>query len=503
MYKKTPLLIMNWNICTIFDFNFNANNRIMKHSLILSAVIFFCCLFTLHATSEEVSDIPYKVTFGKKSVPMNVVTEQYHEGEYYWGRFDCKGKVKLIVSTEFDLSDVNVVASHGVEWKVNDGCLIMKADGPFKAVIEPKGRIKPLLLFADKPEKEKPVGESVKYFAPGVHNVDVLNVSDNQIVYLDEGAVVNGAFSLSGKNIIIAGRGILSGATYPRLQGPCESLLLADKCTDLVIRDVTFIAPWWWSVYLINCDGVLLDNIKILNSNMINDDGVDIANSRNVVIKNSFIRTQDDVIAVKGMDPDGLPCENIVIEDSMLWNDWANVVRIGYECDGPYMKNIVVRNCDIVHYAFRYKEPERFWANTLFFLQPSNNMLISDLLFEDIRVHADGPFVFLKASADICVGPTILGLQPQNYSHVYSIADLTKYKYPAAGSLKNVLFKNISVEGDASTSCGDIYIKGLSEKENIGTITFENVKFFGKPVKDSEALKMYIGDYAAEPVFIQ
>ena len=207
------------------------------------------------------------------------------------------------------------------------------------------------------------------------------------------------------------------------------------------------------------------------------------------------------MIAVKGMDPDGLPCENILIEDCMLWNDWANVFRIGYECDAPYMKNIVVRNCDIVHYAFRYKEPERFWANTIFFLQPSNNMLISDLLFENIRVHADGPFVFLKASSDICVGPAILGLQPQNYSHVYSIADLTKYKYSASGSLKDVVFRNISVEGDASVSRGDIYIKGRSEKECIGTMIFDNVTFFGKQVKDSESHTLYVGEYAEEPIF--
>ena len=250
-----------------------------------------------------------------------------------------------------------------------------------------------------------------------------------------------------------------------------------------------------------NCDDVLIDNIKILNSNMINDDAIDIANSRNVVVRNSFIRCQDDVIAVKGMDQNGLPCENILVEGCMLWNDWANIIRIGYECDAHYMKNIVLRNCDIVHYAFRYKEPERFWANTIFFLQPSNNMLISDLLFEDIRVHADGPIVFLKASSDICVGPAILGLQPQNYSHVYAIADLSKYKYSAGGSLKNVVFRNISVHGDPSAFCGDIYIKGNSETENIGAIEFENVTFFGKPVNASELHTLYVGKYAEQPVF--
>ena len=475
----------------------------MKRVFLILFFTILCLSVPAKASSEVANAIPYEVKAGGKDLTLNIVKEQYHEGEYYWGRFDCKGKVKLTVETMFDLTDVKVIANQKVKWYVKNGKLIIEANGPFKAVVEPKGRIKPLLLFADNPEGKKPVDESVLYFAPGDHNVGLLTVTDGQIIYLAEGAVVNGSIHASGKDITICGRGVLSGAVYPRLKGPCEALFLADKCTNLVVRDVTFTAPWWWAVYLVNCDGVEIDNIKILNSNMINDDGIDIANSINVTVRNSFIRAQDDLIAVKGMDQNGLPCENILIENCMLWNDWANVCRIGYECEAPYMKNIVIRNCDIVHYAFRYKEPERFWANTIFFLQPSNNMLISDLLFEDIRVHADGPMVFLKASSDICVGPGILGLQPQNYSHVYAIADLSKYKYSAAGSLKNVLFKNISVEGDATSFHGDIYIKGNSETETIGELRFEDVTFFGTPVKDSKALTLYVGDFASQPVFVE
>ena len=473
----------------------------MKHTMKIFASILLCCAFALQLSSQDISSIPYQVKVGSSILGLNVVKEQYHEGEYYWGRFDTKGKVKLVVNTEYDLSDVKVIANGDVDWSVKDNCLTIKAKGPFKAVVEPRGRIKPLLLFADSPEDKRPAGECVKYFAPGVHDVGVLEVTDNQVVYLDEGAIVNGAIHAQGNNILICGRGVLSGASYPRLQGPLESLLLADKCNGLVIRDVTFTAPWWWTVYLINCDGAMLDNIKILNSNMVNDDGVDIANSRNVTVRNSFIRCQDDVIAVKGMDASGLPCENILIENSMLWNDWANVIRVGYECETPYMKNIVMRNCDVVHHAFRYKEPKRFWANTVFFLQPSNNILISDLLFEDIRIHADGKFIFLKASADVCVGPGVLGLQPQNYSHVYSITDTSVYKYQASGALNDVIFRNISVVGDSSVSCGDIYLKGRSEKESIGTITFDDVTFFGQPVKDSEHKTLHVGKYVAKPIF--
>ena len=73
------------------------------------------------------------------------MSEQFNEGVYYWTRFDCKGKVKLNVATSFDLKDVKVIADKDIEWSVKDNVLEIKAKGPFKAVVEPKGYIKPLL----------------------------------------------------------------------------------------------------------------------------------------------------------------------------------------------------------------------------------------------------------------------------------------------------------------------------------------------------------------------
>ena len=59
-----------------------------------------------------------------KALTLNVVSEQYHEGEYYCGRFDCKGKVKLVVTTSFDLSKVKVVANQDIDWTVKGNRLI-------------------------------------------------------------------------------------------------------------------------------------------------------------------------------------------------------------------------------------------------------------------------------------------------------------------------------------------------------------------------------------------
>ena len=185
----------------------------MKDIVKMLVSLLVCLAFGLQLSSREVSEIPYEVKVGSAALDLNIVKEQYHEGEYYWGRFDTKGKVKIVVKTSFDLSSVKVVSNGDVEWSVKNNALTIRAKGPFKAVVEPKGRIKPLLLFADSPEDKRPAGEYVKYFAPGVHDVGVLEVTDNQVVYLDEGAIVNGAIHAQGNNILICGRGVLSGAS--------------------------------------------------------------------------------------------------------------------------------------------------------------------------------------------------------------------------------------------------------------------------------------------------
>ena len=51
-----------------------------------------------------------------------------------------------------------------------------------------------------------------------------------------------------------------------------------------------------WTLVLTDCEGELIDNVRILCSNKINDDAMDICNSRDVTVRKSFFRVQDDII---------------------------------------------------------------------------------------------------------------------------------------------------------------------------------------------------------------
>ena len=74
----------------------------------------------------------------------------------------------------------------------------------------------------------------------------------------------------------------------------------------LVIRDVTLRRSPWWTVHVLACVDVLIDNIYIdaevdFNSSIYptnNVDGIDVSSSQDVVIRNSEIKPGDDCVVV-------------------------------------------------------------------------------------------------------------------------------------------------------------------------------------------------------------
>ena len=74
----------------------------------------------------------------------------------------------------------------------------------------------------------------------------------------------------------------------------------------LVIRDIVLRRSPWWTVHILACRDVLVDNIYIdaevdFNSSIYptnNVDGIDVSSSQDVEIRNSEIRPSDDCIVV-------------------------------------------------------------------------------------------------------------------------------------------------------------------------------------------------------------
>jgi hypothetical protein len=440
---------------------------------------------TYPAPAGEAISGDYAVTVNDKPVDVYAAQSEFFEGDYCFASFDFSGKVAIRVTSSQSLEKVQVQPGRfGVQIERNSlKEITLTAVAPFRISVERNGRIKPFFLFGNALETDapKPGDANVVYFPPGVHRAGKITLTDNQTLYLAGGAVVKGCVHAKGKNITIRGRGILGGEESPRFKGPGRHLLDCQDCRDITVRDVTLRNPWGWTFVTSNCDGVVIDNVKICGSRMINDDALDLVNTQNATVRNCFFRTQDDCIAVKGLGKIARPCENILIESCEFWTDMANIFRIGYECETAHMRNITARNIDVLHYSKNCRPPTTYWANAIIFLQPNQDMLMEDCHFEDIRVRSSGE--------------DILMLMAKPMSCYYGA-----YKNPEPGTLRNCSFKNIQVLGEQGSFRGLLYMLGDSQKHNVSRLLFEHLTYFGQPItRDSPCVQ--IGPHVAEITF--
>lgn len=422
----------------------------------------------------------YTVTVSGKPVDVYAAQTQHFDGDYCFASFDFSGEVEIRVTSELPLDNAVIQpASSAVQVKQKGSKeMTLAAGAPFRISIERNGRIKPLLLFgnAEETDAPQPGDPNVVYFPPGVHRPGKVTLTDNQTLYLAGGAIVKGCVLAQGENITIRGRGMLAGEESPRFKGPGRFLLDCRDCKDVTIRDITFRNPWSWTFVTWNCDGVVIDNVKICGSRMLNDDALDLVNTQNAVVRNCFFRTQDDSIAIKGRATTGLPCENILIEDCAFWTDVANIFRIGYECETPGMRNITARNINVLHYS-PYREPTEYWAHAIIWLQPNQDMMMEDCHFENIRVRSSGQDM------------VVLMAKPMRCSY-------GSFKNPEPGTLRNCSFKNIAVHGEQGDFRGLLYLLGDSEKHDVSGMVFEGITYFGRPVtQDSPCVQ--IGPYVS------
>ena len=455
----------------------------MRRKLFTSFVLLFCHIAPLFAESQVVTypapnsekmQTGYKVFANGKPVDIyKALSQEFTGGEYYFCYFDFEGpvEVKVVSAHQFKEKPELYPAR---EFSQDGNSIVFKADKPFTTCLFRKQRESPLIIFGNPIEKDIPNKDdpNVVYFGPGIHVPEKpIELKSNQTLYLAGGAYVKGRLNASGDNITVRGRGILTGELSERFS---SFFVNFDRCNNLTIKDIILKDTMTWTLILRDCDKVNIDNIKICCSRMLNDDGIDICNSSNVTIRNSFVRAQDDIIAIKGMRGKKA-CENILVEDSILWTDVANTFRIGYVCEAEAMRNIVCRNCDIPFYSINYRDPTHYWSNAIIWLQPANEMPIHDVHFENLRIRSDG--------SDIIV----LSANPR----------VTSYKgSKTAGTLRDCTIKNLSVDGKKGKFKGILYFKGFDEKHDVKNITLENITYFGEKIKaDSPCVQ--IGEFTS------
>ncbi|MGQ9591162.1 MAG: glycosyl hydrolase family 28 protein [Planctomycetota bacterium] len=392
-------------------------------------------------------------------------------GPYSFAVFDVSGPVDVRISSRRPVKDLALrPASAGIRAAVEGGRTIaFRLDGPRKLSVEPDGKNGPLLLFANPIEVDapRPGDRGVVHFGPGVHKPERIELRSGETLYIAGGAIVKAEVLVRGDGVRIGGRGILDGSDWEWRKGPVGSQIAIRRSSDVEVRDIVIRGSPHWTIVPMNSRRVTIRNVKLCNSRVQNDDGINPCNSQDVLITDCFIRSDDDCVALKGLELGGplSNVERIVVEDSILWCDRARIFLLGHESRAERMREIALRNLDIIHFSM-----------TAFLFEPGEDMRLEDVKIQDVRVEGEGQKSFIR-------------LRPV-------VNQYMRRKVP--GSIRNVRFERVRLEGRP----GDylVEIAGADPEHDVREVSFEDVSIAGEPLGPTSR-RLRVGAHAEAPRF--
>jgi hypothetical protein len=283
--------------------------------------------------------------------------------------------------------------------------------------------------------------------------------------------------------------GVTDTGSLRAMRGSYRRFLEFTDCKGISVEGITLHNSTFWQVVPINCDKVAIDNIKIV-SDQASDDGIDIVRSRNVRVTNSFIRTKDDCVVIKAHlnYPESAVVDSVLVEGCTFWNAaWGNALEIGFELNAAEVRNIVFRNCDIIHVE----------AGAAISVHNAGKAHVKNIVFENIRIEdaRQKLFDFAIFRSQYSEDGT---RDPEERSRLYLNgawdgvlavpADLKDYHAAYRGRISNVLLKDIKIV-DGLLPFSIFY--GFDALRNVSNVTIQNLTVRGRKLTSVAGAKIY------------
>jgi len=410
--------------------------------------------------------------------------------------------VEIIPKGGFERVDIRPY-SKGVEYSRENGGISFELTNHGQYTVEFDGEHFAIHLFFDAERDFQEYGKPTHFFGPGVHNAGLIKLKSGDSIYIDKDAVVYGSiYGLNVSDIKIYGFGVLNAGWEERKH----------KHGDIGWDNENFFDPkgvhTYGGIRMFNCENIIIDgivvcdpatyaisffkssNIKIYNTKVVglwkyNNDGIDFFNCCDIHVKGCFVRSFDDTICLKGMTAfSDKSVEKVIIEDSVFWCGWGRTFEIGIASACPEIKNVLYRNCDLIHNShFCLSINDGQWAH------------VHDITYENLNIEYS-PY---------CMIPTIQKTDDQVYEKngeikVPFFATITDYRRNWLGNkaedededirckISDVLFKNINIYIDEKIKeYPEIFVKKAMNCSDFSNIVFEDIFVNGVKTTDINA----------------
>lgn len=453
--------------------------------------------YTLRVNGQTVPVYSCRVS----AVPMNQVWPGYQRpieqtelaSFAYWA---MSGPVTVQVTSKRSFQSVAIrPTSRGIRAEIKGRFITFQMPQAGQLTVEIDGTHHALHLFADPPEIGVPKSgdANLLYFGPGVHRPGKIDLHSGQTIYIAGGAVVYAAIAGHGlTGVRILGRGILDNSEFSRGQGGGAIHLTDSK--DVRIDGVILRDTAEWGLACFGCRNVTITRVKEIGFWRYNSDGIDICNSQNVTIRDSFVRSFDDSIVLKGLTGKqenfgDRPERNIRASNLVLWCDWGRALEIGAETSTPEITDVIFRDIDVVRTGFVAMD-----------IQHGDRAAVHDVHFENIRVEVDDVSpqpVFQRAPGEKYAPDPHVQYVPQLFVIVIHPTEWSTDHQ--AGTVRDVSLKDIYVSGKPIPPSS---VSGFDGEHDVRGISIENLRFYGQPVSSAEAAHLQIGSYAEAVQFV-
>lgn len=307
-----------------------------------------------------------------------------------------------------------------------------------------------LFIFPDRHDQYKPnpFQEGVIYYGAGLHYAGIINLKSNQTLYLDQGAVVYGQVrAVDAEHVKIAGRGILCGSMADHAEFRRGRLVDFLRCRDVTMSGITLRDSPAWSLCMTDCQMVHINNVKEICW-MINSDGVDVCNSREVVIENCFMRNYDDNVSIKAVPWGKDDTANVTVQGCTMWADCAHNFLVGPEAP----EHTISRTRFLGSVILESREKADPWRGAM-------AVMISDEgYYEDVLID----------------GVEVEGIRGG------MIMSFDFAKYTSRGrSAKDIVVRNVTYKGAEPPRS---VIRGLDQNRQVENVTLSNLIFNGEKI---------------------
>ena len=419
---------------------------------------------------ESVEDIPVSELY---QVKVNGKEQRVYHTEFFdfvsFLEENEKAEVEISVNEPFQKAVIRPTASQ-IPFEEDGNKISISLPAGKRVTLELDDKLEsPLYIlpgkYVQKPENATYVFESGK-----AYNVGCLQLKSDETVYIEHGAVVSGRiYSRMADRVRILGNGILYGGNWHAWdENGAEQLIVPVLGEDIEIRGITLLDGGSWHIVPTACKNVLIEDVNVLGK-VITGDGIDIVGSENVVVRNCFVRANDDCISIKAeefQDPSGCAdVKNILVEDCIFWNaEFGNTLEIGYETRCDEISDVVFRNCDVVHCQYEGNQ-----SGGVLTIHNADRAHVHNIVYENIRIEdAQEKFIDIKT------------------------LDSKYSRDRERGMVNDILFRNIEITGGGFPVS---IIRGFEMKNEVCRphgFYFDNVVIHGEKVMSPGELHMVV-----------